>query len=56
MWFHIITPGPGQFPVSGRKQLKSSSTLPADLSKVEFRGAAIVTYADHKAVFLKDEK
>jgi hypothetical protein len=34
-------------------KLESSSTLPAVLSKVEFRGAAIVTLADHKAVFLK---
>jgi hypothetical protein len=34
-------------------KLESSSTLPDDLSKIEFRGAAVVTIADHKAVFLK---
>ncbi|MGC1781037.1 MAG: hypothetical protein WA708_00795 [Acidobacteriaceae bacterium] len=34
-------------------KLESSSTLPADLSKVEFRGAAAVTITNHKAVYLK---
>jgi len=34
-------------------RLESSSSLPADLSKVEFRGAAVVNIANHKAVFLK---
>jgi anti-sigma factor RsiW len=34
-------------------RLKSSSTLPTELSKVEFRGAAVVSIANHKAVYLK---
>ena len=34
-------------------KLESSSTFPADLSNVEFRGVALVTKADHKAVLLK---
>jgi len=34
-------------------KLESSSTLPAELSRVEFRGAAVVTIANHKAVYLK---
>jgi anti-sigma factor RsiW len=34
-------------------RLKSSSTLPTEFSKVEFRGAAVVSIANHKAVYLK---
>jgi hypothetical protein len=34
-------------------RLESSSTFPVDLRKVEIRGAAVVTIAAHKAVFLK---
>ena len=33
--------------------LEGFSTLPPELSKVEFRGAAVVTIVDHKAVLLK---
>jgi hypothetical protein len=35
------------------KQLEGPATLPADLNKVEFRGAAIVSVETHKAVLLK---
>jgi hypothetical protein len=34
-------------------RLNGSSTLPTELSKLEFGGAAAVTIANHKAVFLK---
>lgn len=34
-------------------KLEGPPTLPSELSKVEFRGAAAVTLADHKAVLLK---
>jgi hypothetical protein len=34
-------------------KLESSYTLPADLSKIQFRGAAVVRIANHKAVYLK---
>jgi hypothetical protein len=34
-------------------KLEGPRTLPSELSKVEFRGAAAVTLVDHKAVFLK---
>jgi hypothetical protein len=34
-------------------KLESLPTLPSELSKVEFRGAAAVTLVDHKAVLLK---
>ncbi len=30
-----------------------TAELPAELNKVEFRGATVVTIADHKAVYLK---
>ena len=35
--------------------LSGSSTLPPELNKVEFRGAATLRFANHKAVFLKME-
>jgi len=35
------------------RQLEGSPALPADLDKVEFRGAAIVSVEAHKAVLLK---
>lgn len=34
-------------------KLESPPALPSQLSKVEFRGAAVVTLVDHKAVLLK---
>jgi anti-sigma factor RsiW len=34
-------------------RLNSSDSLPAELNKIEFRGAAVVSIASHKAIFLK---